>query len=309
MLLTPKQLEEVFSIIELNHIIYGGQTIGTDILSPADKLMLKKFNIDINDLKQNFPQLVQSYHWGRLSAALKNQASKVEYNDFLKYLKKGQYIPLNKREQASLKYIKQNTYSHINGLGDKIKQTTNGIIIEEDRKLRDKYQETIGEELQRGVEQRKSVQEISSDIAHKTGDWGRDMNRIIDTEMNNAFQEGRADQLQREKGDEVLCYKDVYPGSCRHCIRLYLTSGVGSQPVIFTLKELKENGTNYGKKVNDWKPTLYGVHPFCRCNLHEKPKGYVWDEEKEAFVPPKVDPETREKKGVKITVGDQTYEV
>ena len=192
MILSPNQLSEIFSIIEVNHVIYGAQVVGTEVLSSEDKQLLKRFGINIDDLKSNFPQLSQSFHWGRLSMALKNQASNVDYKDFLSYLKKGQYVPLSPKEKYTLEYLQNKTFSHIKGLGDKIRQTANGIIIEEDKALRSKYEDVIQNELQEGVEKRKSVRQIASDIAHKTGDWGRDLNRIVDTEMNNAMQENLA---------------------------------------------------------------------------------------------------------------------
>ena len=58
-------------------------------------------------------------------------------------------------------------------------------------------------------------------------------------------------------------FKDVFVGGCRHCIRLYLTGGIGSQPKIFKISDLIANGDNIGVKVNDWKPVISSTHPHC----------------------------------------------
>jgi len=128
--------------------------------------------------------------------------------------------------------------------------------------------------------------------------------------MQDIFNRGRAEQIKSDKGSDVLVYKEVYPKACRHCIRLYLTNGVGSQPKLFSLQELEDNGTNIGLKVNDWKPTISPCHPHCRCDLNYLPKDYVWDEEKKRFdVPKNYTPKVARTSKVKITVGDKVFEV
>ena len=305
---SPRQLNEFVDIIRLNHVIYIAEIVGVDSLSPDDKKILKKYGMSDETLTTPFTETEQAFYWGRLSQALRNKAHKVNYNDFTEYLRRGQYIPLSKTEESALKYIKNNTYNHIKGLGDKIAQDVNGIVIKNDPDLRASYEEVIRSSLERGVIERNSLKSIVSEIGHRTEDWSRNLGRIVDTEMQNAFQIGRAEQIKREKGADSTVYKDVYSGACHKCIELYLTGGIGSQPRLFRLNDLVANGNNYGLKQKDWKATLGPVHPYCRCNLHQLPDGYVWDEEKQMFSPPPYEP-TGEKLGYKITVGDKVIEV
>lgn len=124
---------------------------------------------------------------------------------------------------------------------------------------------------------------------------------------------GEVGCLQLKKNSTLYIRRNgqsIWSGNCRHCIRLYLTKGIGSKPIVFKLSKLIENGTNVGKKVKEWKATLGSVHPFCRCELRQIPDGYVWDDEKKAFVPSKVTERKVERRSkVKITVGDKTFEV
>lgn len=304
---TPKQVQELYNIIELNHIIYIGQVVGIDILQPDDLKILRQFGVDLDEITTEWTDLEQAFYWGRLSQALKQYSSKIVYRDFKEYLKRGQYIPLNQTEKYALKYVKQASYSHIKGLGDRVRADVNGIVTENDPLLRSSYEEVIRSAAERTIIERDSLQNMVLEIGNRTGDWQRDLGRIVDTEMQNAYQYGRAEQIKREKGSLSMVYKDVFPGACRHCINLYLTDGVGSKPKLFTLQELQANGTNIGKKVTDWLPTLSGVHPWCRCQLHGYTDGYIWDEAKNMFVPPIN--EKREKKGVIIYVGDKKFEV
>ena len=79
---------------------------------------------------------------------------------------------------------------------------------------------------------------------------------------------------------------------------------------MFKLVDLIANGDNIGRKAKDWAPTLQGIHPFCRCQLRYLPKGYVWDEERQIFAPPKdYKPKIERRSKVKIYVGDKIFEV
>lgn len=304
---TNRHIQEFFSIIEMNHLIYTAQVVGVDSLLPEDITLLKRFGIDVDSLRTDWTELTQSFHWGRLSQALGSYAGAITYNDFSEYLKRGQYIPLNQTEKYALKYVKQNTYTHIKGLGDRVKVTVNGIITENDPLVRASYENVIRDAAERTIIERDSLQNMVLEIGHKTGDWKRDIGRIVDTEMQNAYQYGRSEQIKREQGSLSKVYKHVFPQACKYCIKLYLTNGMGSQPRIFTLKELQSNGTNIGRKAADWQPVIPATHPWCRCELTPIPEGYVWDEEKGMFSPSKS--EKREKKGVTIYVGDKVFEV
>jgi hypothetical protein len=146
-------------------------------------------------------------------------------------------------------------------------------------------------------------------LGHKTNDWQRDWGRIVETEMHTAQEEGRADDIQRNSTrEDPLVFKHVLPTACRHCIKAYLTNGIGSKPKIFKLSELRANGDNIGKKQQDWKPTLGSLHPFDRCTLDEVPEDYEWDKEKKMFEPPKEFKRKIERKSkVVITIGGKEY--
>ena len=182
------------------------------------------------------------------------------------------------------------------------------LVVEHDQAARDAYEATIKGSIERAVLERDTVNSVVSEIGNKTGDWGRDLGRIAATEMENAYQAGRAADIESKGGKDAEVWKEVYPQACRFCIQFYTTGGIGSKPVVFKLNELRANGTNVGRKQKDWKPVLYTVHPWCRCMLKEKKPGYVWDEEKGMFVPPKRDP-SKPKKGIVVTVGDKKYNI
>ena len=172
---------------------------------------------------------------------------------------------------------------------------------------RAKTEEAIHDEILDGVVEQRSVKKITANIANQMENWGRDWGRIVETEHQDVFNVGRATYFMSED-DDPLVYFDVFPGACKHCIRLFLTAGIGSKPKVFKLSTLLANGTNYGVKAQNWKATIHPVHPFCRCDLRYVPKGYVWDDKKGEFVPPENFERTVPRKSkVKITIGEKEY--
>jgi hypothetical protein len=90
-------------------------------------------------------------------------------------------------------------------------------------------------------------------------------NTINDVVLDNATS---STLFTGEDPKEVLVYKEVInDGSlCQWCKRFYVKPD--GSPVVFKLAELQANGSNYGKKKRDWKPTVGSTHPRCRCQLH-----------------------------------------
>lgn len=309
MIFNPQEIQRLLEIVEYHSSFIAGNTLGKEVLTDYDKFILNKHGIDPEKIRSGKEtQYFENYLWGKLSSVLSDkQANQVTYQDFEKYIQRGQYVPLNKQEQQRYDIAKQKTYGHIKGLGDKMKQTVNGIVVEQDQKKRSEYEKVIKDEIERGKLDRKTVSSIVTEIGNKTNDWRRDWGRIIETETNDIFQQGRAEQIAKQEGVDTQVFKDVYSGACKWCIKFYFTGGIGSQPIIFKLSELVANGSNVGKKQSDWKPVIYSTHPFCRCTLRKLPKGYVWDQEKGMFVLGKKERKFERKSKVKITVGDKVF--
>lgn len=286
MLFTGEEIQKLLDRVSFEISLFGAENIGVDVLSEYEKSMLTDYGVDLDELVKGFTPYEESFLFGRLVALIgEDNTKKIDYDDFRQYIYGSQFLPLSDLEELTLDIAKRRSYSHIRGLETGIRGDVEGMITEVQMKNRAKYEKIIGDSVARAVFERDSIKSIISEIGNKTGDWQRDLGRIADTEMNTVFQEGISVSILREYGEEAKVYKDVYPGACRHCIRLYLTGGIGSKPRVFKLSELISNGTNIGRKVNEWKPTVGSTHPWCRCLLRHLPDDYIWDEESKGFKP------------------------
>jgi len=265
MIFTPLQIEELLGIIDYHFLFTITTSFGVDVLSEKDKDVLRSFGVKLEDLGNVVTNYDKMYLLGKLTSVLsEKQASTLDYSDFLKYIKTGQYIPLNKFEQASLDVAKRKSYIYLKGLNDSAKKDFEKIILDKEILVGSQYRAAVKEELEKGVVERKALQSIVSDLGHRVNTWQHDWGRIVATEMQDIYNKGRLDTFRGEKGEDSLVYKHTYDGACRHCIRLHLTKGIGSRPIVFKISELITNGSNIGKKVDDWKATVGPEHPFCR---------------------------------------------
>jgi hypothetical protein len=300
---TAEDIEKVIGVVNRHYSMLIVTTLGTEALSEYDRAILELNGVDVDALKQDYPPFMQMFMLGRLAAILDDkQIQQLERDDFNKYLERGQFVPLSQREREEYQISQQMSYGHLKGLANKVTSEARDIILEENKKL------IISEEITRGATDRLSIQSIVSNLGHRTGEWDRDWRRIVVTEMQNIYNQGKAGEISQKYGDEALVWKQVFEGACRHCIRLYTTSGLGSEPRVFKLKDLIANGNNLNLKVDEWKPIVGATHSHCRCDLRTVFKGQVWNlvDKVWGYVDGRVGIVQRKSK-IKITVGDKEF--
>lgn len=281
--LSPKETNELLNIINRNTLTAVGREFGPEFLTEYDRSLLSDYGVKVDELHQLENDTVfTSFSFGLLSDSLEaiGAVGKVTYEDLKEYIKGGNYIPLTEGEKATINHIKTQNLSSLKGSGGKIFQDVNGILDDNSREGQEKF---LREEVAEGVRRKQTIRQIANEIAHKTGDWSRNFDRIVEYMSQSAFEFGKAAAIERKVDGDPLVYKRVFQGACKYCIKLYLTKGIGSEPRIFKLSELKANGDNIGRKIADWKPVLYATHPFCRCQLHYLPAGYKFSKETNSF--------------------------
>ncbi len=308
-MLSAKQVIELLSIIEKNGTIFIAQNLGPDYLTPSETERLLRMGIDPTKIYSPHKDFIlQQFYLGLISDAMGRDVQKVTFNDIRDNLKRGSYIPQTFREKATIESIRKQFLGDIRGINGKVFTNITGIISDSEAQNREAYEKVIRDEVERGKLAKKTNRQISNEIHHKTGDWSRDFDRIVEYIGHQAFDEGRAALYEQQDGEEAKVYKDVYPGACKHCIRLYLKGGIGSEPKVFMLNVLRANGTNIGRKVADLKPVVGSTHPYCRCTINRLEDGMVWDPEQGRFIREKKIKITG-RKPVKITFGDKVYNV
>ncbi len=308
-MLTPSQINILLELIDKNILFFAGRSFGPHILSDQDKQLLAHYGVDYNHSYSivNDP-VIKNFYLGILSNILSDEeVKKLTSDQLIKYIQSGQHIPLNAVERATIDSIKMQALSDIRSYKGRIFADINNVVGNQFADIKANQQEFIKQQILEGTAKRESRKEIVRNIAKLTGDWNRNFTKSVQYISHTAFNEGRAAMIEKryEGNDKAKVYFQVQPDACDHCKKHYLIKG--NEPKIFTLQDLQNNGTNIGKKVADWNPTLGALHPHCRCLLTEYVPGMVWKEDR--FVYPKGDHQAINRPKVHIVFNGKDYYV
>lgn len=176
-----------------------------------------------------------------------------------------------------LSWVRRRAARAITGLGNRLGSNFETLAIDTEHQTREDLAERITGEVAAAVHGRETVKQLASRIGHETQDWSRDLLRIARTEMQQAHQQGWAAHFKATTGDASRVAKRLDPEACKDCRRLYLEPD--GKPRIFLLSDLQANGTNVGKKRDQWMAVVGGIHPHCACSLIRVPPGFGFDDE------------------------------
>jgi len=292
----PEHIHELRALVERYHQAFIAGVIGPDTLRPGDVQRLIDAGILPQDLAFTFqpgahelpPRAMRAiedaYRYGHVLASARSLDEKrlrgrMTYKQFVEGWAPSH--PLSEREEAAITWLQHSAAASITGLGNRIAADFSTIAIEADANVRRRYAGLIGETLEENVARRDTWREAVSELGRKTGDYSRDFGRIAATEKMKAMQEGIATGLISQYGDpdDIMVAKQPNPDACPDCIRLHLTGGPGTNPRIFKLSELVENGTNVGRHRDDWLAVVGATHPWCGCELIHVPEGMGFDDQ------------------------------
>lgn len=306
MIFTISQIKDILSILRNHQLVFIAEQLGLNYLTQSEKDILLAAGIDINKYINAQGIVEHAYLFGMLAEAIGDDRAKdMNYQEFQKFLKSGQFVPLTEEEEFALEQLKNRAYTDISGLGNRVAQGTNNVIIRANMRQRRLLRDIVKKKAINAVKLRQGATKLAQELGHATEDWERDWLRIAYYLLHEAYNYGRAQAIFRDYGEDAECWFDVYPGACKKCKELYLEDpdDPDSMPKIFKLKDVIANGNNIGRKSEDWLPTVDPIHPYCRCTLNVKKPGYEWDDNLRSFVKPqKYVPKNKKLQGVKLNI-------
>tara|TARA_R110000824_G_scaffold39430_10_gene119303 strand:- start:527 stop:1543 length:1017 start_codon:yes stop_codon:yes gene_type:complete len=188
--------------------------------------------------------------------------------------------------QAAYEQAYTRSGEYVRGLGNKVGEDGRAIVLEEwageditmpvDEAKRGMRIDDIRAEVAEGVKRGDTARRVASKLGWKSDEWGRDWNRIAQTEMQGAYNDGQVIRAIKVYGDRARVARIPHPDACQYCISLFLEGG---KPIIFSVEELVDNGTNVGRKAREWQATIWPVHPNCRCDTQVVPPNFAFNDE------------------------------
>lgn len=146
------------------------------------------------------------------------------------------------------------------------------IREEVDPETRASMLEAIREETAASIAGPNDARKLARDLAERTGYYTHNWERIAKTELQGAHNAARVELAVDNHGPDAQIARITESNACVHCRRLFRDAE--GLPVIFSAEELLENGTNVGLHPDDWKPTIWPIHPNCQCDTISVPKGF-----------------------------------
>lgn len=276
----------MLNLLDKSRLIFIAQQVGLNYLTPAEKFILTQAGVDLNKFTNSKGIIEHAFLFGILAEAIGDKRAKnMSYNDFIKFLASGQFIPLTEAEEFALDQIKGRAYSDITNLGQRMKNTLSNAVLKNNQSRAAAVAQVIRGKTIKAIELRKSSRQLAAELAEVSQDWEVDWLRIAYYLMHEAYNTGRAQSILKTYGQNAEVYFDVYEGACKECRELYLEApdDIHSKPKVFKLVDVIQNGSNINVKRQNWKPTISPTHPYCRCTINYKDPKYDWDETTRSF--------------------------
>lgn len=267
--MTKKQIQAIKRIIEEHMNVIMSLTTGDGKKPSPDTLKKMGLPREVADL------VTDCYKYGKLGAIKGKDLSKMPRKDVEKMMRQMKLTPA---QQRAIEYSQIKTQVHLTNLQSKITSTVISLAIQDQMNMYSAVQQVIPGALENNTPRYQVIRQLRE----LSKDWERDWHRVAHTELWDAKVQGEAQSIMNgesplsNKGGETRVFKRPSPMACPMCKKLYLEKGT-NKPRVWKLSELAANGTNYGKKQADWKPTLGTLHPNCMCPLSVLPDGYHLD--------------------------------
>ncbi len=284
MLLSPAKLRKLATEIANMHIGWVAKWIGVDVLGLPEETykQLRAAGLVTPTAATDF--VLAAYRYGHASAwhettggtvpiepgkpapslfaaPMSDPSQAASVNEMLAEAEKAGLPPLSPVQREAVDFARTRAAQYVVGLGNRVASDLTTLAIETEADVRATAKDVIATEVVRATINRETASKLASRLGDATGDWARDLQRIAETELQTANQEGWAGYITEAVGTGARVAKVPDPEACPRCRSLYL--GPDGAPKLFTLAELRANGANFGRKAKEYLPTVGPVHPRC----------------------------------------------
>ena len=150
------------------------------------------------------------------------------------------------------------------------------IIDEVNPAQRQEMLEILREEAANESATGRDARRLAGTLADRTKYYSHNWQRIAQTELQGAHNEGRVIAAVEGYGDAARVARVPESNACEYCLDLLTENGA---PRVFTVEELTANGVNVGRARAEWKATTFPIHPNCRCDTITVPEGFIVTED------------------------------
>lgn len=267
MVTSSETLRKIREIIDKHYSAMIVSALGAQVLSDEEVARLRDQGMDV-DNRESLLELIYNHNFIN-NPLTPNSPTSVE--DMISQQSQPGIKPEGEAHNYAIESLNENTRQIIEKLKEDVKTRVEGIV----RQNNDRYKMNALQNLDRSdiadrMVKESSLGEVKRMLRDTSGDANRDWQRVALTEMSNAIGAGSVDRIvsnnPQKDLNEVYVYRIIVGDSltCKHCRRFY--GDVGQSPKLYKLSTLLGNGSNYGKKQDEWKPVVGATHPNTRTS-------------------------------------------
>lgn len=262
MIISKSALEKIRRIIDKNYRSLMVNILGARVFSEEELARLKDLGLDVED-KDSLLSLI--YY----NNVLNDLSSTIGPTSISEMLAQQKDRPEGEAHSAAEEHINENFKQLLEKAKASSQAGIEGIIREYNLSYRNNALQNLErpDELDKLVMQ-SSVGGLKQALRDYSHDAERDWDRVAITETANAVGMGSVDRVVINNRDKDLGEVYVYripvndAALCKFCRRFYLDGD--QSPAVYRMSTLLNNGTNYGRKKDEWKPVATATHPHDR---------------------------------------------
>lgn len=267
MVTSKATLQKIKEIISKHYNKLAIGMLGASAFTPEEIQRMKDAGLDVSN-EESFLELTYNHNYlNNIEAA--NSPTSVEEMQ----AQQSQKELLPKGEAHS--YTIENQTDKTKELLDKMKADVNSRVQGIIRENNDKFKSNALQNLDREdhVDQlikESSLGKVKQQLRDLAGITNRNFSTIATTEISNVIGIASVDRVvvqNRDKDlEDVFVYRISVQDSklCKFCREFYLATD--GTPKLYKLSTLLGNGSNYGRKSQEWQPVVGATHPNERCS-------------------------------------------
>ena len=287
MVISKQTIERIKRILKKNYAKLAMGVLGAQNLSDEEKFYLQREGVDL----ENHESLMEAlYNYNYI-----NDVQETDKPDGLEEALAQQSHPSAKPKGEA----HSSAYEHLNSnMQHIIEKHRNTMISRIEGYIRDNNNDYKYDALQNltrpdnmdEMVKEATVGDLKRQLRDMSGDANRNWTRIAVTETSNAIGMGSVDRLVKDNKEKAM--DDVYvyrinpddSATCKYCKSFYIDKD--GSPKVYKMSTILNNGSNYGKKAAQWKPTALATHPNCRDSqlIELKPGWKVLPGGKQTFI-------------------------
>lgn len=261
MLLNQEAEERVLGVIKSLASAYSVYMVGRELGQTVAQAAGSALGMSTT---QRLTFLEQSYLAGKIAKAIGPDRLKRMSEQQLTTWIQNNPVEITPADRVLMNQLKTDTQRWLSGRTDAWQAKMRTEIVKADRGWRAALAtNTFNDARALSIARNSALGMLWSELEGVSKQWDGDIDRLIQSEMNNYFQHGQVSGTDKE----TYVWKVPRASACENCMRI--TLNIDGSPKKYKLSEVEGN-SNIGLPAYSWQFTIGPLHPYCYCILYSE---------------------------------------